>query len=160
MSYGGQWYVSDFSYQLMTLRRQSSSAKRTCASPPRAGQKSPADFLTDKSSPVVPDAPPSIALAGSLSPDGLASVSIARPTDNPAWAPRSAGNLTLEVIDAGDSVLHREPVRTTELHHGEGEALWSARVPYFENAVTMILRGSQGDVRGTFEVDPTDGEVE
>ena len=152
MSCGGEWYVSDFSYQLMTLQRQSSSAVRTCASPPRSGQKSPAEFLTGKSSPVATEAPASVALAGSVSPDGIASISMAEPTANPAWTPRSAGNLTLEVIDSGGSVLHREPIAAAEPRHGGGEALWSARVPYFEDASAALLRGSSMEVLTEFDL--------
>ena len=152
MACDGRWSVSDFSYQMMTLERQSSNAKRTCASPPRSSQKSPAVFLTPKSAPLAADVPTSIALAGSISPDGLASISMARPTANPAWAPRSAGNLTLEVIDSGGSVLHREPVAAAESHHGRGEALWSARVPYFEDASAALLRGSSMEVLTEFDL--------
>ena len=152
MACDGRWFVSDFSYQLMTLQRQSSSAVRTCASPPRSGQKSPAVFLTGKSSPVATEAPASIALAGSVSPDGIASISMAEPTANPAWTPRSAGNLTLEVIDSGGSVLHREPIAAAEPRHGGGEALWSARVPYFEDASAALLRGSSMEVLTEFDL--------
>ena len=152
MACTGEWYVSDFSYQLMTLQRQSSSAVRTCASPPRSGQKSPAEFLTGKSSPVATEAPASVALAGSVSPDGIASISMAEPTANPAWTPRSAGNLTLEVIDSGGSVLHREPIAAAEPRHGGGEALWSARVPYFEDASAALLRGSSMEVLTEFDL--------
>ena len=158
MACSGEWVVSDFAYQLMTLYRQWSETTTVCEAPSAAsavGGKVAMSTPVPKSSPVDP-APRSVAIAGQMSADGIASISMVTPTGNPAWAVSDKGAFTLEVIDAGGTVLHREPVPVAhDSHgHGHGESFWSARVPYFENAETVILRGPAGEVRLQAEIEP------
>ena len=147
---GGRWVVSDFSYQLMALHQQSSEAfsAKACDGPAAADGKSGVSPLTQKSAPAG-TGPQSIAITGTISADGIASISMAEPTGNLPWAPIVTGEYTLEVLDAGGSVLHRERVSVAHAGHGHDGALWSARVPYFEDAATAVLRGSEGDVRAS-----------
>ena len=151
MSYCAPGAVSDFSYQIMVMFRQHDWASQTCDNPrpggdPNARAKPGTTPLTVKSDAV--DSPPrSIAITGVISPDGIASISMVQPTGNPPWTPRPTGEYTLEILDAGGSVLHRQPIRADRIDHGHGEALWSARVPWFEDAATVILRGAAGEVR-------------
>ena len=142
--------VSDFSYQLMALYRQSLKATRTCENPrPESGVidgKPSPSVLGSKSSPVK-SGPVSVAVTGELSPEGIASISMAQPTGNSPWVPPETGRLMLEIVDTGGNVLHGEPVRSAHIEHGSGEVLWSARVPYFESAASVVLRGAAGEVR-------------
>ena len=142
--------VSDFSYQLMALYRQSPQASGTCANPrdgrDAATTKGPVPVVTTKSA-AVSGSPASLAVTGAVSADGIASISMAQPTDKAPWAVPGEGEFTLEILDAGGSVLHRQLVHASRVDHGHGEAFWSARVPYFEGAATVILRGSAGGVQ-------------
>ena len=151
MACGGEWVVSDFGCQLMTLYRQGSETTAVCKAPSATGAvdgKVAMSTPVPKSSPV-DSAPRSVAIAGQVSADGIALISMVTPTGNPAWAVSDKGAFTLEVVDAGGTVLHREPVPVAhdDHDHGHGESFWSARVPYFEDAATLILRGPAGDVR-------------
>ena len=145
--YGG---VSDFSYQLMALYRQSPQASGTCENPRdrrgAATTKSHVPVLGAKSA-AVSGSPASLAVTGAVSADGIASISMAQPTDNAPWAVPGEGEFTLELLDAGGTVLHSQPVRAADVDHGHGEAFWSARVPYFESAASVVLRGSAGGVQ-------------
>ena len=143
--------MSDFSYQTMVMFRQHDWASQTCDNPrpggdPNARAKPGVAPLTVKSA-AVDEAPTSIAITGVISPDGIASVSMVQPTGNPPWTPRPTGEYTLEILDAGGSVLHRQPIRANRIDHGQDEVLWGARVPYFEDAASVILRGAAGEVR-------------
>ena len=153
--YGG---VSDFSYQLMALYRQSPQASGTCENP-RDGRgaattKRHVPVLGAKSA-AVSGSPASLAVTGAVSADGIASISMAQPTDKAPWAVPGEGEFTLEILDAGGSVLHSQFVHASRVDHGHGEASWSARVPYFEGAATVVLRGSAGGVQAeaTIEAD-------
>ena len=162
MSYCGPSATSDFSYQMMVMYRQHDYASRTCDNPrpggdPNARAKPGATPLTVKSA-AVDETPTSIAITGVISPDGIASISMIQPTGNPPWTPRPTGEYTLEILDAGGSVLHRQPIRVDRIDHGHGEALWSARVPYFEDTATVVLRGPVGDARATAAL-PVNGFV-
>ena len=153
MSYCGPRATSDFSYQMMVMYRQHDYASRTCEAPrpggdPNARSKPGADPLVTKSA-AVDGVPKSIAIAGAISADGIASISMVQPTGNPPWAPRPDGEYTLELLDAGGTVLHRQPIRANRIDHGHGEALWGARVPYVDGAATLLVRGQSGDVRAT-----------
>ncbi len=149
MACGGNWVVSDFSYQLMALFQQSPSkaydadicydSKDATASVTKAMQRE-----------AVPRR--SLALAGTLTDEGLATITLAEPNDNAPWRAPSAGGFTLEVLDAGGGVLHREPLVVAHAGHDHGHglgqrtALWSTRVPYQPGAETVVLRGAAGDV--------------
>ena len=74
------------------------------------------------------------------------------PTSKPPWAPQATGDLILAVLDAGGLELHRQPVRASHLSHSDGWQLWGARIPYFEDAATVVLRTPQGDFRATGEI--------
>ena len=153
--------VSDFSYQLMALYRQSPQASGTCENP-RDGRgaattKSHVPVLGAKSA-AVSGSPASLAVTGAVSADGIASISMAQPTDNAPWAVPGEGEFTLELLDAGGTVLYSQPVRAADVDHGHGEALWSARVPYLDDTATVVLRGPEGDVRATAAL-PVNGFV-
>ena len=77
---------------------------------------------------------------------------MAQPTDNAPWAVPGEGEFTLELLDAGGTVLHSQPVRAADVDHGHGEASWSARIPYFQNGATALLRGSSMDVLASFDL--------
>ena len=148
--------VSDFSYQLMALYRQSPQASGTCANPrdgrDAATTKGHVPVLGAKSA-AVSGSPASLAVTGAVSADGIASISMAQPTDNAPWAVPGEGEFTLEILDAGGSVLHSQFVHAaSRVDHGHGEASWSARVPYFEDANTVILRDGAPQVRASFEI--------
>ena len=150
--------VSDFSYQLMALYRQSPQASGTCENP-RDGRgaattKSHVPVLGAKSA-AVSGSPASLAVTGAVSADGIASISMAQPTDKAPWAVPGEGEFTLEILDAGGSVLHSQFVHASRVDHGHGEASWSARVPYFEGTASVVLRGSAGGVQAeaTIEAD-------
>ena len=153
---GGQWIVSDFAYQLMALHQQSSEAvsASACEAPGAvrgAGDKAGVSVAVAKSAPAG-TAPRSIAIAGRLSDDGIASITMVESTGNPPWPAPAAGAFTLELLDGGGTVLHREPVLVAHAGHGHGEALWSARVPYFQDGATALLRGSSMDVLASFDL--------
>ena len=160
MACRGAWYVSDYSYQIMTMVRQHEEATRTCDNP-RPDSDNLQGVAKSSDSPLVSKSARdenqrtlnSVAIAGRLSADGIASISMARPTVNAPWEPRASGAFTLDVIDSGGSVLHSEPLRVPHAGHGHDEALWSARVPYFEDAATIVLRDSDaGGVRAAADL--------
>ena len=98
-------------------------------------------------------APASLAITGSVDADGIATVRMIKPTSNPAWPAPPSGDLVLVVLDAGGLELHRQPVRLSPISHGDGRMGWSARVPYFEGAATVVLRGPDtGDVQAVGEI--------
>ncbi len=148
MACGGEWVVSDFSYQLMALFQQSPSHAYS-ATGCEVGTEA-ATLVTKSTRPVAAPPPRSIALAGTLSDAGLATITLAEPNGNPPWRARSAGGFTLEVLDAGGGVLHREPLVVSHAGHDHGlghrPALWSTRVPYRTGAETVVLRGAAGAV--------------
>ena len=148
---GGEWIVSDFAYQLMMLHQQSSEAfsAKACEATAAAygvGETSGVPLVAKKSAPAKAG-PQSIAITGVISPDGATSISMAQPTNNPPWATQTDGEYTLQLLDAGGSVLHQQPIRASTISHGHGEALWSARVPFFEHSTTVVLRGPAGSVQ-------------
>ncbi len=146
MACNAEWVVSDFSYQLMALFRQSSQAHSAtgCEDDTETGR------LVTKSTRQAPPPPRSLALAGTLSDAGLATITLAEPNDNAPWRAPSAGGFTLEVLDGGGGVLHREPLIVSHAGHdhglGQRPELWSTRVPYQIGAETVVLRGAAGDV--------------
>ena len=123
--------------------------------------KEPAKPLFKKSASDL-ERPQSIALGGAISLQGEVSVAFVAPSDNRPWVPPTTGRYVLEVIDAGGLVLHREPVRdaTMPMHHGHaGESFrWSARIPYLESAMEVLVRDTwaAGDVRFTGMITVTD----
>ncbi len=149
MACGVEWVVSDFSYQLMALYRQSPEAERATGCD--VGTET-ARLVTKSTRAVAAPPPRSIALAGTLSDEGLATITLAELNTNAPWRTPRAGRLTLEVLDAGGSVLHREPLTVSHAGHDHGRgvgdrtALWSTRVPYRTGAETVVLRGAAGDV--------------
>lgn len=81
------------------------------------------------------------------------------PTGNVPWATPAAGAFTRELLDAGGYVLHREPVPVLHAGHGRGEALWNARVPWFDAAATVVLRGPAGDIRATSQTNRAQADL-
>ena len=157
MGYCGPGLISDYNYQRTLLLRQSpvlwegmagayTELQSECASSP--GAKTPTGGLVAKSAPAE-TAPRSIAITGAVDADGIASVRLIEPTTKPAWPGPASGDLTLIVLDSGGSVLHRQPLLTSPLTHSDGRSAWSARVPYFEDAATVVLRGPEGDERAS-----------
>ncbi len=150
MACGVEWVVSDFSYQLMALFQQSPSHAYS-ATGCEVGTEA-ATLVTKSTRPVTTAPPRSIALAGTLSDAGLATITLAEPNGNPPWRAPTAGRLTLEVLDAGGGVLYREPLVVSHAGHDHGHGLghrpvlWSTRVPYQIGAETVVLRGAAGDV--------------
>ena len=157
MACRGAWYVSDYSYQIMTMVRQHEEATRTCDNPRPENEDQQGVAKSPYSAPVSKSTrhekqriPASVAVAGRLSANGVTSISMVQPTHKSPWAPRPSGAFTLEVIDGGGSVLYSEPVVILKPgHHRESDALWSARVPYFPDAETVLLRGLDGEIRTT-----------
>ena len=162
MACRGAWYVSDYSYQIMTMVRQHEEATRTCDNP-RADKVDQPEVANGPDSPLVNKSargenqrpPSSVAVVGLLSTDGAASISLARPTEKSPWVARSSGTFTLEVLDSGSAVLHSEPVGISKAgqHSGSG-ALWSARIPYSPDATTVVLRGPANDVLAQGRISP------
>ena len=157
MGYCGPGLISDYNYQRTLLLRQSpvlwegmageyTELQSECASSP--GAKTPTGGLVAKSAPAE-TAPRSIAITGAVDADGIASVRLIEPTTKPAWPGPASGDLTLIVLDSGGSELHRQPLLTSPLTHADGRSAWSARVPYFEDAATVVLRGPEGDERAS-----------
>ncbi len=162
MACGVEWVVSDFSYQLMALFRQSSKAHSATGC---EDDTETARLVAKSTRPVAAPPPRSIALAGTLSDEGLATITLAEPNGNAPWRARSAGGFTLEVLDAGGSVLHREPLVVSHAGHDHGHglgyrtALWSTRVPYQIGAETVVLRGAAGDVLAETRISPDQDET-
>ena len=157
MGYCGPGLISDYNYQRTLLLRQSpvfwegmagefTELQSECAG--SADAKTPTGGLVAKSAPAE-TAPRSIAITGAVDADGIVSVRLARPTTKPPWPGPASGDLTLIVLDSGGSVLHRQPLLTSPLTHSDGRSAWSARVPYFEDAATVVLRGPEGDERAS-----------
>ncbi len=150
MACNAERVVSDFSYQLMALFQQSPSHAYS-ATGCEVGTEA-ATLVTKSTRPVATAPPRSIALAGTVSDAGLATITLAEPNANAPWRAPSAGGFTLEVLDAGGGVLYREPLVVSHAGHDHGHgvgdrtALWSTRVPYQSGAETVVLRGAAGDV--------------
>ena len=153
MSYcGPPGYLSDYNYQRSLLLRQSPDYwavivndrhnQLDCAQPPASAQ-------TVAKSARIDQPPASIAITGSVDADGIASVRLVEPTSKPAWPGPASGDLVLVVLDSGGSELHRQPLRTSRLTHSDGRLGWSARVPWFEDAATVVLRGPEGEERAS-----------
>ena len=91
----------------------------------------------------------SIAITGSVDADGIAEIRMVEPTPKPVWPAPPTGNLVVIVLDAGGFELYRQPIRSSPLSHSDGRQVWSARIPYFGGAATVVLRGPGGDVRAS-----------
>ena len=158
-------YASDYNYQLALLHRQSTEHWDMTeywaeVAQDEAGQDSctpastkPASSGIVAKSAQVDEAPSSIAITGAFDADGIAAVRMVEPTTMPPWPAPGGGNLALVVLDAGGYELHRQPVRSSPLSHSDGRQVWSARIPYFEDAVTVVLLGPDGDLRASALMD-------
>ena len=135
----GEWVASDFSHQLMALRLQSWNTLPDEA-PSTQGRKLPSALAAHSATDG--QLPRSIAIAGSISPGGHATISLSVTTNNPPWTPLAEGEHTIIVYDSSGGPLHSEPVQA-EAGHGD-HAFWGARVPYFENAATVEFITSGG----------------
>ena len=156
MSYCYPGIASDFNYQRALLMRQSEEYWAPIETTPPddctpAAADKPVEGIVSKSA--VDSAPQkSLAVSGSVDAHGIAVVRMAQATLKPPWPGPATGNLVLTVLDAGGREMHRQAVRTSLLSHSDGRQLWSARIPYFEGAATVVLRTLQGDIRATREI--------
>ena len=148
--------LSDYNYQRALLLRQSpdywdvitdmDDNQVSCTKASSAQTQ-----LVAKSAKI--DEPPvSIAITGSVDADGIASVRMVEPTGKPVWPGPKTGDLVLVVLDAGGFELHRQPIRLSRIEHSDGRMGWSARVPYFDDAATVVLRSPDGHLRAQSEI--------
>ena len=157
MSYcGPPDMVSDYNYQRAFVLRQSDDYWEAFDTAPAddctpAAADKAVEGLVKKSG-KAPEAPMSIAISGSVDAHGVAAVRMAQPTSKPPWLAPKTGDMVIVILDAGGLELHRQPVRTSPLSHSDGRMAWSARVPYFDGAATVVLRTPQGDLRAAGEI--------
>ncbi|MDD9998976.1 MAG: hypothetical protein OXQ89_14655 [Rhodospirillaceae bacterium] len=125
--------------------KQEQAGQESCT--PASTKPASTGFVAKSAS--VDELPASIAITGSIDADGVATIRLVVPTTKPSWPAPGTGNLALVVLDASGLELHRQSIRTSYLSHADGRQVWSARIPYFEDAVVVVLRGPDGDLRAS-----------
>ena len=153
MSYCTPRFVSDFTYQMVLAYQQAPfySAHVEQARACLAQQE------------VTGVAHKTLAVMGEVNDDGTVTVLDMAVSDQPPWAPPTAATLvpgtrlwTIELRDAAGGITHRQAIPVPEragVGHGDVRRVWSYRIPYPNEAETIIVRDPSGALRGTDSID-------
>ena len=155
MSYCFPVFVSDFTYQHVLTFLQAPFFKTR--------MEETKACMAERSSST--GAYRSLAIVGEVHENGNVTVLDMRPSDQPPWgvpsvetSPPGARPWTIELLDAGGGVTHRQALPVTmptwrdpnpESHHDmpTTSTLWSYRIPFPERSETVVVRDPTTDLR-------------